>query len=97
MDLLTSFTSSVISEIIFEGSSKNFEIDGIPFDKYLCDLADDIGKQMFDPIVFLFGQDFLKLGIRPHDRKVNEKISKFNLKCCEFVSKRIEEIKRKEN
>ena len=50
---------------------------------------------MFDPIVFILGQDFLKLNLRPHDRLVSNKLAKFKSQCRKFVDNRLLEIKEK--
>ena len=80
-EIIVSITSTNLIEMFFGGSdfqAENLRIDGKKLEMYMLELFGDIGNQMFDPLGFLFGQDFLRLGLRANDRRVNEKLSKFH-------------------
>ena len=80
-EIIVSITSTNLIEMFFGGSdfqAENLRIDGKKLEMYMLELFGDIGNQMFDPLGFLFGQDFLRLGLRAKDRRVNEKLSKFH-------------------
>lgn len=59
-------------------------------------LFEDLGNQIYDVLVAVFGQEFLKWGIRSNDRKVNRDIKKYCEYLTYFIKNRISEIQESE-
>ena len=95
MKLLTSIASLTIIEQFLGGGStdiEQYEIEGEKLDKVACNMFNEVGKQRFDFLTFLFGNRFPKLGLRQQDRMVKRKLnSYFSYLTC-FIKNRIHEI-----
>ena len=59
----------------------------------MAELFEDIGKMIVDPLGFVFGQKFMKYGLRPRDRETNRKIKLYKENLKKIIDKRISEIK----
>ena len=73
---------------------EHYEIEGEKLEKVACSMFNEIGKQRFDFLTFLFGNNFPKLGLRQHDRMVKRKLNSYFSYLAYFIKSRIQEIEK---
>ena len=68
------------------------EIDGKTLSAYSRELTDNIGAQMFSPLMLILGGSYVKLGLTQFDREVTRKLKRFKNCTSNFIRNRIYEI-----